>query len=60
MLCTESFKNREGVKKLSFGYLGPLAKFQNHSLSPSGLFLVNVRRRIIKASLATTEVSAGG
>ena len=30
----------------SFGYLGPHAKFQNHSLLSSWLFLVRGRRRL--------------
>ena len=42
---------------------GPHAKFQNRSLSPSGLVLVSEIRTeelvIIEASLASAEVSAG-
>ena len=51
---------------LFFWSLRTHAKFQNRSLPPSGLILVSglIRRRrfllIIKASLATAEVSAGG
>ena len=48
----------------SFGNSGPHAKFQNRSLSPSGLILVSEEDEqellIIKASLASAEVSAGG
>ena len=55
------------LQSYSFGYLGPHAKLQNRSLPPSGLFLVSEDEdedeqdyTIIKASLATAEVSAGG
>ena len=34
------------VQTYSFGHLGPHAKCQNCSFTPSGLFLVSVRRRI--------------
>ena len=54
-----------GFRSYSFGNSGPHAKFQNCSLPPSGLFLVSEDEdeqdyTIIKASLATAEVSAGG
>ena len=49
----------------SFGHSGGHAKFQNHSFTPSGLFLVSDEEDeeellIIIATLATAEVSAGG
>ena len=52
----------------SFGHLEPHAKFQNHSLSPYGLYFYKKKKKkeekeillIIKDSLATAEVSAGG
>ena len=46
----------------SFGHSGGHAKFQNHSFTPSGLFLVSDEEEllIIIATLATAEVSAGG
>jgi hypothetical protein len=52
------------LQSYSFGNSGSHAKFQNHSLSPCGLFLVSDEDEqellIIKASLATAEFSAGG
>ena len=51
----------------SFGHSGGHAKFQNHSFTPSVLFLVSDEEEeneeellIIIATLATVEVSAGG
>ena len=49
----------------SFGHSGGHAKFQNHSFTPSVLFLVSDEEDkeellIIIATLATTEVSARG
>ena len=46
----------------SFGKSGPIAKFQNRSLSPSGLILVSEEdeQELLMASLASAEVSAGG
>ena len=35
------------LQTYSFGHLGPHAKFQNRSFTPSGLFLVSGRRRRI-------------